>query len=207
MEESQDKNGLSAHTADRQELNRRLEGTLIYLTHLMRFLHEGRGSQKRILILLLENDGITQRKLTEQLGIQSGSASEVIGKLEATGFISRTENGKDRRTVNITLTDAGQAAAKEALAEQQKRQRSMFASLTEEECRTLLSLTETLCADWEKHRPASSGRSRKDNAPHHGSFGREETPGSFPGHDFRDGRECRAKLCQNARLSEQEEIS
>ncbi len=206
MEELKNKNGQPAYPSDMRELARRLEGTLIYLSHLMRFLHEGRGSQKRILILLLTNDGITQRELTEQLGIQSGSASEVIGKLEAGGLIFRTENGKDRRTVNITLTDAGLAAAKEALAEQQRSQRNMFASLTEEECQTLLALTETLCADWEKYRPASSERNREANASHRRSCERGETCHSFHNRDSRDNGEGRTEICQNAELPEQEGI-
>lgn len=51
------------------------------LGHTLRILFEGKGSQKRILILLYEAEGMTQRELTEKLGVQPGSASEVIGKI------------------------------------------------------------------------------------------------------------------------------
>ena len=37
------------------------------LSHIMRFLYEGKGSQKRILIIMNEVGIITQRELTERL--------------------------------------------------------------------------------------------------------------------------------------------
>lgn len=49
--------------------------------HILRHNYEGKGSQKRVLMILKEVTSITQRDLTERLGIQPGSASEVIGKL------------------------------------------------------------------------------------------------------------------------------
>lgn len=48
------------------------------LHHIMRSLYEGKASQKRILIILNESEAITQRDLTERLGIQPGSASEIL---------------------------------------------------------------------------------------------------------------------------------
>lgn len=117
--------------------------------HTMRHISEGKGSQKRVLMTLLENDPMTQRELTERLGIQPGSASEVIGKLEAAGLILRTPSEADRRTTNILLTDAGQAAAEDALAKRQERHQNMFASLSEDETETLLRLLEKLNADWD----------------------------------------------------------
>ena len=46
---------------------------------------------------MLENECMTQSELTEYLGVQPGSASEVIGKLESAGLIVRTPSEKDRR--------------------------------------------------------------------------------------------------------------
>ncbi|WP_304975963.1 MarR family transcriptional regulator, partial [uncultured Acetatifactor sp.] len=57
------------------------------LHHTMHSLYEGKASQKRILIILNELEAITQRDLTERLGIQPGSASEILAKLEGSGWI------------------------------------------------------------------------------------------------------------------------
>lgn len=86
---------------EREDVNGRLVINLRDIGHTLRDLSEGRGSQKRILILLLETGPITQRELTERLGIQPGSASEVIAKLENAGLVTRTESEADRRTVDI----------------------------------------------------------------------------------------------------------
>ena len=60
------------------DVNGRLIINLRDISHTMRGMYEGRGSQKRVLIVLSETGPITQRGLTERLGIQPGSASEVI---------------------------------------------------------------------------------------------------------------------------------
>lgn len=84
------------------------------LGHTIRQLSEGKGSQKRILILLNRQGVMTQRALTERLGIQPGSASEVLGKLESAGLIERILSAEDRRTTEIRLTEAGRSSAQQA---------------------------------------------------------------------------------------------
>ena len=91
---------------------------------------------------------MTQRALTEHLGIQPGSASEVIGKLEKAGFISRVTSDEDRRTADIRLTDAGRAQAEGQDAKQQEKLREMFAALTDEEKESLMSILEKLNISW-----------------------------------------------------------
>ena len=118
------------------------------LGHIMRFLYEGKASQKRILIILNELKTITQRDLTEHLGIQPGSASEILSKLESAGLIIRTQNETDRRTTDVSLTDTGRELAVEALAQRQRRHEEMFSCISEEEKEKLLSLLERIYADW-----------------------------------------------------------
>lgn len=127
----------------------RLVMNLRDLGHMIRFLFEGKGSQKRILILLYETGGMTQRELTEKLGVKPGSASEVIAKLESAGLILRTASETDRRTTDISLTESGRAKAKEAAGQRKTRHQEMFSCLSEEEKDTLLALAEKLNADWD----------------------------------------------------------
>lgn len=121
------------------------------LSHTMRFLYEGKGSQKRILIVLDEiGSSITQQKLTKRLGIQPGSASEVIAKLESAGYIKRTPNETDRRTADIELTETGKVLAAEAREQRIFRHEQMFSCLSDDEKNKLLSLLEKINADWAK---------------------------------------------------------
>lgn len=120
------------------------------LHHTMRSLYEGKASQKRILIILNGSGAITQRDLTERLGIQPGSASEILSKLEGSGWIVRTQNEADRRTTDISLTDSGREIAEEALRQRRKRHEEMFSCLSGEEKQELLSLLDKVRCDWKK---------------------------------------------------------
>ena len=113
---------------------------------------EDKGGQGRVLAILKEEGEMTQRELTEKLGIQPGSASEIIGKLEKAGMLIRTPSLTDRRTADISLTTAGAARAGEAAEKAQSRRETMFAALTEEEKTQLLALMEKLYASWEETR-------------------------------------------------------
>ncbi|MDE7277740.1 MAG: MarR family transcriptional regulator [Lachnospiraceae bacterium] len=137
-----------AHYADADK-NHKLIINFRDINHTMRSQYEGRGSQKRILIVLLETGTITQRRLTERLGIQPGSVSEVLAKLEKGGLIVRTESPDDRRTTDIALTEQGKRQAEEALSQRMTRHEEMFSCLTEEEKGTLLTLLEKVNGDWQ----------------------------------------------------------
>lgn len=119
------------------------------IAHTMRQTSEGKGGQKRVLIILRESGSMTQKELTDRLGVQPGSVSEVLGKLEAAGLIRRVPNGTDRRTTDICLTEAGEVAAQEAYTQRQQRHQLMFSSLTDQEKDQLLLLLEKLNADWD----------------------------------------------------------
>lgn len=151
---------------DTADVNDKLIINLRDLSHIMRFLYEGKGSQKRILIVLDEvGSSITQRELTERLGIQPGSASEILAKLENAGLIVRSSNEADRRTIDVGLTDDGRALAAEAREQRKKRHEEMFSCLSEEERQGLLALLEKVCVDW-KSRYCESGDMHKHERRH-----------------------------------------
>lgn len=156
---------------DSLDRNNKLIWNLRDIGHTMRHISEGKGSQKRVLMTLLENTLMTQRDLTEELGIRPGSASEVIGKLENSGMLTRNPSEMDRRTTSIVLTDAGKTAAEDALSQRKKRHQQMFSCLSGEEQDTLLDLLEKLNADWEtkyrKHGAESDFRKGRGHHYHH----------------------------------------
>ena len=119
----------------------------------------GRASQENILVILAASDGMTQR----ELHIQPGSVSEILSKLEAAGYVTRTENETDRRTANVRLTDAGKEKAAEAGTHD--RREDLFSCLTEDEKETLLSLLEKLRADWDERFPGRGGPRRGPHGP------------------------------------------
>ncbi|MGN1205090.1 MAG: MarR family winged helix-turn-helix transcriptional regulator [Lachnospiraceae bacterium] len=136
------------------DVNKELICNLRDLSHTMRQLYEGRGSQKRALILLGEAGGrMTQRELTARMGIQPGSASELIAKLINAGFVGRSVNVADKRTSFLVLTETGNLAASEAIRQRRLRHEEMFSCLEEREKNELIRLLEKLNRDWEKRYP------------------------------------------------------
>ena len=119
---------------------------------MMRMRSDGREGQKRILVML--NSGpLTQRDLTERLGIQPGSASEIVSKLESGGMILRTPNPEDRRTMDIQLTEAGREEAVRAEENRRASRAEMFSCLSGEEKAALTGLLEKLMKDWKERMP------------------------------------------------------
>lgn len=143
------------------DINDKLIINLRDLGYIIRFQYEGKSSQKRILIILNEVGSITQRDLTRRLGIQPGSASEVLAKLEAAGLITRAPNPTDRRTADIRLTDQGITPARIAALQRQRRHEEMFSCLSQKEKQELLSLMEKVYADWsQRYHHTESDNSR-----------------------------------------------
>ncbi len=135
---------------DALDMNNKLIWNFRNIGHTMRHISEGRGGQKRILMLLRESGGMTQKELTRRLGIQPGSASEVIGKLEAAGLLVRAPSSDDHRTTDISLTEAGMAVGEVAAAQRERRHEKMFSCLSEGEKEALLGLLERVNASWDE---------------------------------------------------------
>ena len=146
---------------DNLDINNKLIWNLRDIGHTMRSIFEGKGSQKRILIVLNEFGTITQSELTQQLGIQPGSASEVLAKLESAGLITRTPSQTDRRTTDVQLTEAGTAAAIEAKAQREARHNRMFACLSNTQKKELLSMLEQHNASWDEFYREEETESRR----------------------------------------------
>lgn len=88
------------------------------------------ASRRRIVALLYERGELTQRELQELLGIQAGSLSELVGRMEERGVITRGPDEKDRRRTILRLTEEGRRFASEPRPMGDER---LFAALSEEE--------------------------------------------------------------------------
>lgn len=175
--------GDQAAGCDREmDINGKLVVNLRELSHIMRALYEGKASQKRILIIIKEVESITQRDLTMRLGIQPGSVSEILSKLENAGLIQRTMSETDRRTANISLTDQGKQMACEAAEQRSRRHGEMFSCLTEHEKEELLTLLEKVNTDWKQRYKASEERRDGRHPKHECGHGHKGGHGHDHGH-------------------------
>lgn len=170
----------------REEMS--LEDILLYqfrsCTHFFRYGMGEKTGQQRILAMLAERGIITQRELQDMLGVQSGSLSEILNKVESGGYIMRRQNERDRRQMNLELTETGREAARNFREEHMKKTRTMFDGLTEDEKKQLSSLLEKMMEHWPRTEDAGAC-----GHGFHGRFGRR----GFPGADGERGTGARRR--------------
>lgn len=157
-------------------LEDRLFRNLRGITHQMQHHADARGGQGRILGILLRRERMTQRELQELLGIQAGSLSEVLAKLEAAGLVSRTPNEADRRGMELALTQEGLEEAKEREAQRRQDREELFQALSQEEKESLANLLEKLNGGWHDRFGKAGGRCGRGHGRHGGHGCREERP-------------------------------
>lgn len=145
-----------------------------------------RRGQGRVLAILKMKPEITQKDLSYLLDMRPQSLGELLSKLEKKGYITRTPSEKDRRIINIKLTEEGKQATVEELDF-----RNLFQCLNEEEQnnlsiylqRIIKSLGEEL-GDIDEHGVHMHGH--RGN-PFHNHFGRPGRCGNpFGGHGHKE---------------------
>lgn len=116
------------------------------------FLYHRRGGKRgqgKILKILYTQGEMTQKDLQERLGIQSGSMSEIILKLEASGLIERMKDETDRRKIKVKITKEGEKFFEDNLKKNVEEENKLFNALSEEQKIQLEGLLAQLFADWE----------------------------------------------------------
>lgn len=108
----------------------------------------GPRGRTRILAMLLACGPITQRALADRLERTPATLSQQLEPLERLGLVERAPLATDRRTVEVRLTEAGVAAAQEALAERAQLADELFGGLSTVDRRELFRLLTLLGEQW-----------------------------------------------------------
>lgn len=87
--------------------------------------------------------------LVAQTLVTSGTMTNRVDRLEQRGLVHRSPAPRDRRSVIVTLTDAGREAADAAFADLLERERAILAQLDEGERTDLADLLRRLLAPFE----------------------------------------------------------
>lgn len=101
-------------------------------------------ARERVLRLIREEDGISQRKLAALLSIRPQSLSELLAKLEKDGYITRRQNPDDKREIFVELTESGEQRAKEVETVREQQAVNFFSALSTEEQEKLSELLDKL---------------------------------------------------------------
>ena len=88
------------------------------ITSLDKSLSETAGvtaAQSGALFYLMKNNGCLLRDLSRGLMLDNSAITGMVDRLEKRKFVKRRSSTRDRRALNIYLTDAGREAATKAL--------------------------------------------------------------------------------------------
>lgn len=119
--------------------------------------HRGQG---RIMSLLKLQPVISQKELSFLLDMSKQALAELLSKLEAAGYITRTPSPEDRRVMMIRLTDTGRKFA-DMIEKQGTDTDSLFSCLSPEEQSTLRDYLKRIIADNEDQLPEGLRRHRR----------------------------------------------
>ncbi|BDZ55903.1 MarR family winged helix-turn-helix transcriptional regulator [Agromyces marinus] len=72
--------------------------------------------QYLVMLALWEQSPLRLRELADRLHLEPATASPLIGRLEASGLVTRRRSSSDERAVDIALTDEGAALRERATA-------------------------------------------------------------------------------------------
>lgn len=138
----------------------RLAGLLRSCGHTLYHMGGGRSGQLRLLSMLDEREQVSQRELTERAGVQPGSMSEILAKMEQRGLIERAPLEGDRRAFSVRITDAGRQMLGELRAQNDEAASALFARLDSQEKAQLAELLGKLADSWRERADAREGAMR-----------------------------------------------
>lgn len=106
----------------------------------------GRGMNREHLLVIISEypDGVRQKELAENAGINASSTSEVVSKLEDDGYLVREIDENDKRATILKLTEMGKVRADEIRTEREAFLDQLFGKLTDDEKQSLSDILDKL---------------------------------------------------------------
>ena len=119
--------------------------TQIYLDKVLKEFDLSSGSYPYLLILK-NNDGINQNRISEELGYDKAMTTRTLAKLINIGYLDRIKDDDDFRANKIYLTEKGKDVTAKILEKIQELVQLITLDLNEEEkVNTIESLNKILC--------------------------------------------------------------
>ncbi len=87
--------------------------------------------QYLVLLTLWQEDGLPLKSIGEQLGLDSGTLTPLLRRMESAGLVTRLRDSADERVLRINLTVAGKRLRKRAEAFPQAIGRALDCSAAE----------------------------------------------------------------------------
>ena len=103
--------------------------------------------QPQLLLLIRDNEGITQKALSEKNFVKPASITGMLNKLEANNYVYRVPDDTDKRIMRVYLTPEGRYLAKKGEELMRGITDRLFGNFSDEELHTLQLLIDKLRAN------------------------------------------------------------
>jgi DNA-binding MarR family transcriptional regulator len=100
----------------------------------------------RVLFVLWLAGPLEAKRVAHLSGMSRAAVSALVNTLERDGLVARRKAGHDRRSVELSLTDAGREVFTSAFTAHHERERTWASALSEDEADQLTTLLEKLMA-------------------------------------------------------------
>ena len=100
--------------------------------------------QPQLLLHIKDNEGITQKALSEKHCVKPATITGMLNKLEANHYVYRVPDEEDKRIMRVYLTSEGRLQAETGEKFMEEMTTKLFDGLTKEELKTLLHLTQKI---------------------------------------------------------------
>jgi MarR family transcriptional regulator, temperature-dependent positive regulator of motility len=119
---------------------------MIYLNDRMRHMDITAG-QFPFIIVLSQEEGITQEELAAHFHIDKGTVARALRKLEDNEYLFRKVDAKNRRRYLIYLTEKGRSAVPHIINIDKEWENSMCSKFSEEEYHNLFDILKVLAVN------------------------------------------------------------
>ncbi len=93
------------------------------------------GAQGRILYVLWQEELISLKVLSDRTGLAPTTLTSMIDRMEASGLVCRTLDGRDRRKTLLALTDKARRLQQDYLEVSERMTGIFYAGFTDDEVR------------------------------------------------------------------------
>lgn len=108
--------------------------------------HDITPGQFGVLIMIMENEGLSQSDLGSAVGIDRSTMVAVIDRLESRGLVIRAPSPNDRRSYALRLSEKGEELMRDLIPRIQDHDRGMVKDLSPEEVAQLIDFLRRIAA-------------------------------------------------------------
>jgi DNA-binding MarR family transcriptional regulator len=107
-----------------------------------------------------DGDGVSQRRLADELGLTAGTVSVRVDRLIEQGLVDRKPDPRSKRNALIALTPAGREVFERVVPAHLANEERLLAALSDEDRQLLAGLLRKLLIEFEGSRPAEPDADR-----------------------------------------------